>query len=62
MKYSELEKKLKAAGCHWIRDGKKHPLWFSPITNKEFALSNHRGEEVKKGTLKDISNDSGVKL
>jgi predicted RNA binding protein YcfA (HicA-like mRNA interferase family) len=62
VKYSEVEKKLKAAGCYCVRDGKKHPLWFSPITGKEFALSNHRSEEVKKGTLRDISKDSGVKL
>lgn len=40
----------------------KHPLWYSPITGKEFVLSNHRSEEVKKGTLKDISKDSGVRL
>lgn len=62
MKYSEVEKKLKAAGCRWVRDGKRHPLWFSPITGKEFALSYHRSEEAKKGTLKDISKDAGVKL
>lgn len=62
MKYNEVQKKLKKAGCYWVRDGKKHPLWFSPITGKEFALSYHGSEEVKPGTLKSISNDSGVKL
>jgi len=62
VKYSELEKKLKKSGCFWVRDGKKHPLWYSPITEKEFALSYHKSEEVKYGTLKDIRNDSGVKL
>ena len=62
MKYSEVEKRLKAAGCFWVRDGKRHPIWCSPITGKEFPLSHHRSEEVKWGTLKDISKDSGVKL
>lgn len=62
MKYNELEKKLKKAGCYWVRDGKKHPFWYSPITGKEFALSYHGSEEVKKGTLGDILKDAGVKF
>jgi predicted RNA binding protein YcfA (HicA-like mRNA interferase family) len=62
MKYSELEKKLKARGCRWLRDGKRHPLWYSPVTGREFAMSYHKNEEVKLGTLKTISLDSGVKL
>ncbi|NDV65895.1 type II toxin-antitoxin system HicA family toxin [Bacteroides sp. 224] len=62
MKYSEVEKKVSKYGCYFVRQGKKHPIWFSPITGKEFQLSNHRSEEVKFGTLKSISKDSGVKL
>lgn len=33
MKYSEIERKLKKAGCIWVKDGKKHPIWYSPITD-----------------------------
>jgi len=62
MKYSEVERKLKKEGCYFIRDGKKHPIWFSPLSGKEFQLSKHRSEEVKIGTLKSISRDSGVDL
>lgn len=62
MKYSEVERKLAKAGCYYVRDGKKHPIWYSPITSKEFDLSHHKSEEVKLGTLKSISRDSGVKL
>lgn len=62
MKYSEVERKLTKAGCYYLRDGKKHPIWYSPITGKEFDLSHHKSEEVKFGTLKSISRDSGVKL
>ena len=62
MKYSEVERKLKAEGCYFVRDGKKHPIWFSPITGYEFQLSHHKSEEVKFGTLKSISKTSGVKL
>ncbi len=62
MKYSELEKKLKKSGCY--DTGKQmggHPVWFSPITNKRFKMSNHKNQEVKTGTLKSILDDSGVK-
>ena len=62
MKYSEIEKKLKKAGCYWVRDGKKHPWWYSPITDREFQLSQHKSQEAKFGTMKSISNDSGVNL
>ena len=62
MKYSEVERKLVKFGCVYLRDGKKHPIWFSPITGNEFQLSHHKSEEVKYGTLKNISKESGVKL
>jgi hypothetical protein len=62
MKYSELEPKLSDAGCYFLREGKNHPIWFSPITNQMFPLSRHKSEEVKFGTLKSIEKISGVKL
>ena len=61
MKYSELEKKLKKAGCYFVRNGKKHPVWYSPETDKEFQTSHHKSQEVKKGTLQSILKDSGFK-
>jgi len=62
MKYSELEKKLKNMGCYeeGVRNG--HPLWYSPITGNLFKMSHHKSKEVKIGTLKNISKESGVKL
>jgi len=60
MKYSELERKLKKAGCYYVRDGKKHPIWYSPLTRKEFQTSQHKNEEVKSGTLQSILRDSGL--
>lgn len=62
MKYSEVERKLKKAGCYYVRDGRKHPIWYSPITGKEFQTSHHKSEEVKFGTLQSIIRDSGVKM
>lgn len=62
MKYSEVERKLKKAGCYQEGEMNGHPLWYSPITKKLFKMSNHRSQEVAKGTLKSISKDSGVKI
>jgi predicted RNA binding protein YcfA (HicA-like mRNA interferase family) len=62
MKYSELEKKLKKAGCSLHRNGKSHPIWKSPITGKLFEMSYHGSEEVKNGTLRSIIRESGVKI
>jgi predicted RNA binding protein YcfA (HicA-like mRNA interferase family) len=62
MKYSELEKKLKKAGCYWYENGTNHPIWYSPITKKKFPLSYHKKQEIKSGTLKSIINLSGIKL
>ncbi len=62
MKYSELERKLKKGGCRDTgRMMSGHPLWYSPKTDKYFRMSNHRKQEVAKGTLKSILKDAGVK-
>lgn len=62
MKYSELEKKLKKAGCYDTgKQANGHPVWFSPITNKRFKTSNHKSQEVKIGTLKSILKQAGLK-
>ena len=64
MKYHELEKKLREAGCYPLGKNKrvKHPVWFSPITNHTFVTSHHGSEEVKLKTLKSILADAGVNL
>ncbi|MBO7651883.1 MAG: type II toxin-antitoxin system HicA family toxin [Bacteroidales bacterium] len=61
MKYSELEKKLRKAGCYPIGNG-DHPIWFSPITGKTFKTGHHKSEDVKTGTLNKILKTAGVKL
>ena len=62
MKYSEVERKLKKAGCYEEGEMNGHPLWYSPLTGKYFKMSHHRSQEVAAGTLTSISNDSGVNL
>ena len=62
MKYSELEQKLRSIGCY--DTGKQmsgHPLWYSPITELHFKMSNHKSQEVKTGTLQSIKKRSGLK-
>lgn len=61
MKYNELEKKLKKMGCY--NTGKQmagHPIWHSPLTNRDFKMSNHGKEEVATGTLRSILRAAGV--
>jgi len=62
MKYSEVERKLKKSGCYEDGQMSGHPMWYSPLTDKYFKMSHHKSEEVKLGTLKGISKQSGVKL
>ncbi len=62
MKYSELERKLKKGGCYEDGEMSGHPLWYSPLTDKYFKMSQHKNREVAPGTLKSIINDSGIKL
>jgi len=62
MKYSELERRLKKAGCFLDGEMHGHPLWFSPITKRRFKMSHHKNQEVKTGTLKSICKEAGINL
>lgn len=59
MKTSELLKILKKNGCYFSRHGKRHDIWISPITNKQFPVPRHK-DEIKPGTLKSILDDAGI--
>lgn len=61
MKYSELHRMLRAAGCRELASQRSgHPLWYSPLTGKTFTTSNHLSQEVKRGTLASIRRDAGI--
>lgn len=61
MKYNELERKLKKAGCYPTGETQSgHPLWCSPKTGKRFRFSHHVKEEVATGTLKSILRAAGL--
>lgn len=59
MKTTELLKILKKNGCCLIRHGSNHDIWFSPISNKQFAVPRHK-DEIKTGTLKSILKEAGI--
>jgi len=63
MRYAEVERKLKKAGCYDTGgEINGHPAWYSPITEQYFKMGHHKNQEVATGTLKGISKSSGVKL
>ena len=48
----ELHDLLKAAGCHFVRNG-RHPVYYSPLSGKNFPVpvgikSKHTANEVLK--------------
>lgn len=59
MKYTELERMLKKAGCYQIGN-KDHPIWYSPITGKTFATGHHDTHEVNPKTLHKILKMAGL--
>ena len=62
MKYKELAKILKKAGCYDTGQTLNgHPKWFSPVTGKSFKMSHHGSDEVANGTLNAILKDAGLK-
>jgi len=61
MKYSELKKILKKNGCNFDRDGGNHEIWYSPHTQRLFAVGRHSGKEVPTGTASSIFKQAGIK-
>lgn len=61
MKYNELHRILKKYGCYPTNGERAgHPIWYSPITQKEFTTSHHGSQEVASGTLRSIKKLAGI--
>lgn len=60
MKYSELEKRLRQAGCYILKEGANHTIWFSPITGQKFPVGRHKTQDVPNGTLRSILKAAGI--
>jgi mRNA interferase HicA len=53
----ELDALLRRSGCRLVREGAKHEMWWSPITQRGFIVPRRlKGE----GTLRSILRDAGV--
>lgn len=59
MKTSELIKILKKNDCYLLRNGKKHDIWYSPKTGKQFSVPRHLSQDIPKGTYNNIKKDAG---
>lgn len=61
MKYKELERLVKKAGCYDTGECQAgHPLWINPKTGVKFTMSHHHAQEVATGTLKSIKRAAGI--
>lgn len=60
MKTSEFLKKAAKVSCHFVSHGKKHDVWYSPVTEKFFRVSRHQSQKLKGGTLNSILKDAGL--
>ena len=60
MKTQELIKLLRKNRCYILRNGSRHDIWYSEITQKQFALPRHKAD-IPIGTLNNILKDAGVK-
>lgn len=60
MRVSELTKKLTHSGVVLKREGGRHDLYYSPITQKTFPVSRHKTEEIPQGTLEAILRQAGI--
>ena len=61
MTYSDIKRLLKKNGCYLKVEGKRHELWYSPITGNTFTVARHDTQEVKNGTLQSIKRAAGLK-
>ena len=62
VKYSELYRTLKRNGWHKIRQRGSHMIMIHPEKTEQVTFPYHAGKEVKKGLLKSILKQTGIKL
>ena len=60
MKINEVKRILRKYGCFLDENKKRHEWWFSPITGSHFPLPRHGAQDIPFGTLKSISELSGI--
>ena len=59
MQTIELLKLFSKNGVVFVKHGKRHDIYYSPITKKAFPVPRH-AKEIATGTLKSIMRDAGL--
>lgn len=59
MKKSELLKIFGKNKIEFVQHGKRHDIYYSPITNKKFPIPRY-ATEIATGTLKSIKKEAGL--
>lgn len=60
--YQQLTKKLKKMGFRLYRQGKgSHTLWVNENTGVFVPVPNHGGKDIRRGTLRAILKQIGLK-
>ena len=59
MKQSELLKIFAKSGIKLLQHGKRHDIYYSPITKKKIPIPRH-SKEIATGTLNRIKKDAGL--
>ena len=53
MKYNQLYKELRKAGCLLTQHGAEHDEWTNPATGAKIRIPRHGSHEVKTGVVKE---------
>ena len=59
MKQSELLKLFRKNNIEFVEHGKRHDIYYSPITGNYFPVPRH-AKEIAVGTLKSIQKMAGL--
>lgn len=54
MKYNQLFKELREAGCQLTQHGAEHDEWLNPATGAKIRIPRHGSHEVKTGLQRKI--------
>lgn len=57
MKYSELKRRLRKAGCFLLQQGGRHEVWCNQANGHTTLIGRHDTEEVKTKTLQTIMKE-----
>ncbi len=59
MKRREFIRYLERNGCHFLREGSRHSVYYNPETNKTSTIPRHN--EIVDQLAKKICKDLGIK-